>query len=44
MPPVDDVTAEFDGDQAKLIWPVSIDGRKTQSETYTILNIVPVHR
>ena len=26
VPPIDDVTAEFDGDQAKLIWSVSIDG------------------
>ena len=40
VPPSDDVTAEFDGDQAKLIWPVSLDGKKTQSETYTILNVV----
>jgi hypothetical protein len=45
VPPADEVTAEFDGDQAKLIWPVSIDGRKTQSETYKILNILPAqHR
>lgn len=44
VPPADDVTAEFEGDQAKLIWSVSLDGRKTQSETYTIVNIVPVHR
>jgi hypothetical protein len=44
VPPLDDVTAEFDGDQAKLIWPVSIDGRKTQSETYTIISIAPAHR
>jgi hypothetical protein len=44
VPPADDLTAEFEGDQAKLIWPVSIDGRKTQSETYTIVNIVPAHR
>jgi hypothetical protein len=44
VPPADDVTAEFDGDQAKLVWPVSIDGRKTQSETYTIISIAPPHR
>ncbi len=44
VPPGDDVTAEFDGDQAKLIWSVSLDGRKTQSETYTIVNIVSAHR
>lgn len=44
VPPADEVTAEFDGDEAKLIWPVSIDGRKTQSETYKILNILPAQR
>jgi hypothetical protein len=38
-PPADEVTAEFNGDEAKLIWSVSLDNRKTQSETYTILNI-----
>jgi hypothetical protein len=43
-PPADDVTAEFKGDEAKLIWSVSLDNRKTQSETYTILNIVPSPR
>jgi hypothetical protein len=40
-PPSDEVTAEFSGDEAKLIWSVSLDNRKVQSETYTILNIVP---
>jgi hypothetical protein len=40
-PPADDVTAEFNGNEAKLIWSVSLDNRKMQSETYTILNIVP---
>jgi hypothetical protein len=44
VPPADEVTAEFDGDEAKLIWPVSLDGRKTQSETYKILNILPAPR
>jgi hypothetical protein len=39
VPPVDELTATFDGDQAKLIWPISLDGKKTQSETYTILSI-----
>jgi hypothetical protein len=43
-PPADEVTAEFNGDEAKLIWSVSLDNRKTQSETYTILNIVPSPR
>lgn len=28
MPIVDDIQAEFDGDKAKLSWPVSLDGRK----------------
>jgi hypothetical protein len=32
--------AEFDGDKAKLKWPVSIDGRKMQSETYKILAVL----
>ena len=40
MPLVDDIQAEFSGDNAKLIWPVSIDGKKTQSETYKILAIL----
>jgi hypothetical protein len=39
-PPADEVTAEFNGDEAKLIWSVSLDNRKMQSETYTILDIV----
>ncbi len=43
-PPADEVTAEFKGDEAKLIWSVSLDNRKMQSETYTILNIVPAPR
>jgi hypothetical protein len=43
-PPADEVTAEFNGDEAKLIWSVSLDNRKTQSETYTILNIAPAPR
>jgi hypothetical protein len=43
-PPVDEVTAEFNGDEAKLLWSVSLDNRKMQSETYTILNIVPPPR
>jgi len=43
-PPADEVTAEFNGDEAKLIWSVSLDNRKMQSETYTILNIEPSPR
>jgi hypothetical protein len=41
MPLVDDIQAEFDGDKAKLKWPVSIDGKKIESETYKILAVLP---
>jgi hypothetical protein len=37
MPLVDDIQADFKGRNAKLSWPVSPDGKKTNSETYTIL-------
>jgi hypothetical protein len=37
---VDDVQAEFHGDNAKLVWVVSLDGKKTQSETYKVLAIL----
>ena len=37
---VDNIEADFNGDNAKLIWPVSLDGKKTQSETYKILGIL----
>jgi len=40
MPLVDDIEAEFDGDKAKLKWPVSIDGKKMESETYKILAVL----
>ena len=40
MPLVDDIQAEFDGDKAKLNWPVSIDGKKLESETYKILAVL----
>jgi hypothetical protein len=40
MPLVDDIQVDFKGDKAKLIWPVSLDGKKMQSETYKILGIV----
>lgn len=39
MPVVDNIKAEFKNDDAKLIWSVSLDGKKTQSETYKILGI-----
>lgn len=38
-PLVDTIEADFSGDNAKLIWPVSLDGKKMQSETYKILGI-----
>jgi hypothetical protein len=41
VPLVDEIQAEFDGDKAKLKWPVSIDGRKMETETYKILGILP---
>jgi hypothetical protein len=40
IPLVNQIRAEFKGDDAKLIWPVSLDGKKTQSETYKILAIL----
>ena len=36
VPPMDNIQAEFSGDKAKLKWPVSIDGKKLQSETSKI--------
>jgi hypothetical protein len=39
-PLVDSIQADFHGDKAKLIWPVSLDGKKMQSETYKILGIL----
>ncbi len=40
VPLVDSIQADFNGDNAKLIWPVSLDGKKMQSETYKILAIL----
>ena len=40
MPLVDTIEANFHGDKAKLEWVVSLDGKKTQSETYRILAIL----
>jgi hypothetical protein len=34
------ILAEFHGDKAKLIWPVSLDRKKMQSETYKVLAIL----
>jgi hypothetical protein len=39
-PIVDKIEVDFHGDNARLIWPVSLDGKKTQSETYKILGIL----
>lgn len=39
-PVVDTVEAEISGDKVKLIWSVSLDGKKTQSETYKILGVL----
>jgi hypothetical protein len=40
MPLVDDIRVEFKGKNAKLIWPVSLDGKKFESETYKILAVL----
>ncbi|RRA49009.1 hypothetical protein [Acidipila sp. EB88] len=40
-PVIDTIETDFHGDNAKLIWPVSLDGKKMQSETYKILGILP---
>ena len=40
MPIVDDLQCEFKGKNAKLSWPVSLDGKKFDSETYTILGVL----
>jgi hypothetical protein len=40
MPLVDEIQAEFKGKNAKLHWPVSIDGKKFDSETYKILAVL----
>ena len=39
MPLADSIQGDFNGDNAKLIWPVSLDGKKMQSETYKILGV-----
>ena len=39
-PVADSVEAEISGDRVKLIWSVSLDGKKTQNETYKILGIL----
>ena len=39
-PLVESIQVDFHGQFAKLIWPVSLDGKKMQSETYKILGIL----
>lgn len=39
IPLIDHFQVDFDKDKAKLIWPVSIDGKKMESETYKILAV-----
>ena len=40
VPLVNKIQAQFEGDKAKLKWPVSIDGKKLESETYKILAVL----
>jgi len=40
IPYITDLQAEFDGKNVKLRWPVSIDGKKFDSETYKILAVL----
>jgi hypothetical protein len=40
QPVVDNIQADFHGGNAKLEWIVSLDGKKTQSETYKVLGIL----
>jgi hypothetical protein len=40
VPLVDTIQAMFHGDNAKLMWSVSLDGKKMQSETYKIVAIL----
>ncbi len=39
-PLLDDIRATFKGKNAKLIWPVSLDGKQVESETYKILAVM----
>jgi hypothetical protein len=40
VPIVDSIQADFRGGKAKLEWPVSLDGKKMDSETYKVLGIL----
>ncbi len=44
VPLVDDLQAEFKGNGVKLFWPVSLDGKKVESETYKVLAVVPAQQ
>ena len=41
IPLANNIDAEFNGNRAKLEWPVSIDGKKMESETYKVLGVLP---
>lgn len=41
QPLVDSIEADFHGNKAKLKWPVSLDGKKFESETYNIIAVLP---
>ena len=40
-PAIDEIRADFKGSNAKLSWPISVDGKKVESETYRILGVIP---
>jgi len=40
-PPINEIKADFNGSNAKLSWPISVDGKKVESETYRILGVIP---
>lgn len=44
VPLVDEFEADFNGDKAKLIWPTSLDNKKTASETYRIIAVAKAPR
>ena len=39
VPLVDEIEAEFKGGDMKLTWSVSLDNKKHQSETYTVVSV-----
>jgi hypothetical protein len=41
-PVTDEVEADFSGKSVKIKWPVSLDGKKFDSETYKILGLIPI--